>query len=145
MTIRKATQRETQKIIKHSLNVLKESSRGYVTENAEKAYQMTVPFLESGGYYLVYVDKNKIRGWIAVGKVFSEYTDEMVGIFPEIYVFPKYRRNGIAEQLCYEAFKHLKSEGYQKVQLNVFEGNHSRLLCEKLGFKEISRIMEKEL
>jgi len=145
MVIRKATPQETEKILQYSLIVLKEATLGYVKPTVEKAYQITAPYLSDGGYYLVYVDNNKILGWVAVGKEFDMFNDVMVGILPEIYVFPKYRKKGIAEKLCLEAFKRLKSEGYRKIQLNVFEGNHSKLLCQKLGFKEVSTIMEKEL
>ncbi|KPH79157.1 GNAT family N-acetyltransferase [Oceanobacillus caeni] len=141
MTIRKATYRETQKILNHSLDVLKEASMGYVIPTKEKARQMVIPFL-SDGYYLVYIENNVIKGWIAVASTIDYYTDDPVGIIPELYVLPPYRKQGLAEILCKEALKRLKEEGHTKVQLNVFSGNHIKHFYQKLGFQEISTLME---
>lgn len=145
MTIRKATYSETQEILTHSLEVLKEATRGYVQPRREKAIQMVSPFLTDGGYYLVYIEKNLMKGWIGIGSIMDHYSDEIVGIIPEIYVFPPYRNQGIAEKLCQEGFKHLIEQGLTKVQLNVFEGNHAKCLYQKLGFQEISTLMIKKL
>ncbi|PAV29193.1 GNAT family N-acetyltransferase [Virgibacillus profundi] len=144
MTIRKATYHETQEILDYSIDVLKEASMGYVIPTQEKAHQMVFSFL-SAGYYLVYIEKNVIKGWIAVTSTIDYYTDDTVGIIPEIYVLPNYRRQGLAEILFKEALKLLKEEGYTKVQLNVFSGNHIKHLYQKLGFQEISTLMEIKL
>ena len=145
MTIRKATYRETQKILNHSVKVLKEATMGYIQANREIAFQMVSPFLSDGGHYLVYTENNAIQGWIGVGKANDYYSDEMIGIIPEIYVLPQYRKQGIAEKLCEEALRQLKEKGYKKVQLNVFSGNHAKHLYQKLGFQEVSTLMEKNL
>ena len=42
-------------------------------------------------------------------------------------------------------FIQLRSEGYKKVQLNVYAGNHAKQLYEKLGFKDVSTLMTKNL
>ncbi|KKE77997.1 GNAT family N-acetyltransferase [Bacilli bacterium] len=144
MTIRKATYRETQKILDHSLEVLKEASMGYVIPTKEKARQMVLPFL-SNGYYLVSIENNVMKGWIAVASTIDYYTDDTVGIIPELYVLPQYRKQGLSEKLCQEALKCLKEEGHTKVQLNVFSGNHINQLYQKLGFQEISMLMEIKL
>ena len=145
MAIRKATYHETQKILSHSLEVLKEATMGYVQPSKEKAIRMVSPFLADGGCYLVDIENNRIKGWIGVGTTIDYCTDEMVGIIPEIYVYPQYRNQGVAEQLCYEGFMHLKEKGYKKVQLHVFEGNHAKHLYQKLGFQEVATLMEKNL
>lgn len=145
MTIRKATYRETASIVDQSLNVLIESTMGAVTPRQDKALQMVSPFLSSGGYYLVSVENNLVRGWIGVGGTIDPLTDEWIGIIPEIYVLPYYRKQGIAEKLCIEAFSVLEEKGYSKVQLQVFAGNHVKQLYQSLGFEEISTLMEKKL
>lgn len=145
MTIRKATYNETQKILNHSLVVLKEATMGYVEPSREKARQLVSPFLSDGGYYLVQIENNVIQGWIGVGGTMDYYSDQMVGIIPEVYVLPQFRKQGVAEKLCKEVFRQLKEEGYKKVQLNVFSGNHVKHLYQKLGFQEVSILMERNL
>ncbi|WP_068676557.1 GNAT family N-acetyltransferase [Oceanobacillus sp. Castelsardo] len=144
MTIRKATYRETRKILDHSLEVLKEASMGYVIPTKEKARQMVFPFL-SDGYYLIYIENNVIMGWIAVASTIDYYSDDTVGIIPELYVLPAYRKQGLAKILCKEALNLLKEEGHTRVQLNVFSGNHIKHLYQKLGFQEVSTLMEIKL
>jgi len=145
MPIRKATNLETQQILDHSLEVLKESAMGFVKPSKEKALQMVSPFLANGGYYLVYVEKNNVKGWIGAGKSFDSYTDETIGFISEIYVLPLYRKQGIAEKLFEAVFRQFQTEGLRKVQLNVFSGNHARELYQKLGFQDVSMLMEKDL
>lgn len=145
MEIRKATFKEVQKIRKHALSVLKESTMGRVKPTVEKARSMTSASLDGSSYYLVYVEEGEIKGWAAIGATFDFYTDKMVGIITELYVFPEARKKGIAEKLCRQACSHLRSKGFQKVQLNVFAGNGAINLYEKIGFYEVSRLLEKEL
>ncbi|SET67559.1 Acetyltransferase (GNAT) family protein [Oceanobacillus limi] len=145
MSIRKATFKETQYILDQALVVLKDSSMGFVQPSIEKASQIMTPILADGGYYLVFETNQIIHGWIGVGTIYDFYTDETVGTIPEIYVFPTYRKQGIAEKLMREAFRYLAREGVRKVQLNVFAGNKAKKLYEKLGFHDVSTLMEKNL
>jgi ribosomal protein S18 acetylase RimI-like enzyme len=145
MTIRKATYSETRKILNHSLDVLKEATMGFVEVRQEIVFQMISPFLSDGGYYLVYMENHVIQGWIGVGRTIDFYSEERIGIIPEIYILPQYRKQGVAEKLCKEALRQLKEKGYKKVQLNVFSGNHAKYLYQNLGFQEVSTLMEKNL
>ncbi|MFD2761731.1 GNAT family N-acetyltransferase [Lentibacillus juripiscarius] len=145
MVIRKATSSELQMIQDHSEIVKKEATVGNVEANREKVIQMVSQILSAGGYYLVHAENNEVKGWIGIGKTFNFLLDEMHGIIPELYVIPRYRKQGIAGELCKEACRQLKIEGYKKVQLNVFKGNHAKKLYEKLDFYEVSSLMEKEL
>ncbi|MFB4166230.1 N-acetyltransferase family protein [Alteribacillus sp. JSM 102045] len=145
MTIRKASYKETQEILNQSLEVLIEATTGHVVPRKEKALQLISPFLYNGGYYLVHSEDNVMNGWIGVGRTTDYYTDEVVGFIPEMYVLPSYRNQGIAEKLCVEGIKQLKDQGYKKVQLNVFAENHAKHLYQKLGFQEVSTLMEKNL
>ncbi|MFD2046501.1 GNAT family N-acetyltransferase [Ornithinibacillus salinisoli] len=145
MRIRKATDEETQEILDYALVVLHESAMGFVEPNLEKAYQIMGPILAEGGYYLIHESNQAIQGWIGVGKMYDFYTDELVGMIPELYVLPPYRHKGIAEKLCKVAFHHLKEEGIRKVQLNVFAGNSAKKLYKKLGFHDVTTLMEKDI
>src|SRR5699024_6161934 len=144
MNIRKATEQETYYILDHSLVVMKEATMGKVKALKEKAEKIMVSTLLEGGYYLVYVENEHICGWIGVGQSYDFYSAEIIGIIPELYVLPKYRKKGIAEKLCKAAFERLKHDGYKSVQLNVFAGNHAKKLYEKLGFQDISILMERK-
>ncbi len=146
MTIRKATDQETQEILNFSLKVFKESTMGLVDliENQEIPLMLS-PLSEGDGYYLVYSEDNMINGWLGVASTINYYDGEIVGYISEVYVLPEFRRKGIARQLCIEGIKRLKESGYHKVQLNVFAGNGAKQLYQKLGFHEVSTVMEKNI
>ncbi|GGK04622.1 N-acetyltransferase [Lentibacillus kapialis] len=145
MAIRNATKQETRQIMHHSLQVLNESSMGHIPAKQEKAEQMISPFLASGGYYLVYAVNGNLQGWIGVGSTIDPYTDNLVGIIPELYVLYQYRKQGIAEALCKEALVRLQESGYTAVQLNVFAGNSIKSFYERLGFQAVTTLMEKRI
>ena len=145
MTIRRATYEETQSILNYHLVVLKEATMGYVKPSREKAIEMMTPFLNGGGYYLVRVKNNVIQGWVGLGRIIDQNSDEEVGFINEMYVLPPYRNQGAAEKLCKAAFIQLRAEGHKKVQLNVYAGNHAKHLYEKLGFKDVSTLMSRNL
>jgi ribosomal protein S18 acetylase RimI-like enzyme len=145
MSIRRATYEETQRILNYHLEVLKEATMGYVKPSREKAIEMMTPFLNGGGYYLVRVKNNAIQGWVGLGRIIDQNTDEVVGFINEMYVLPAYRKQGAAKKLCRAAFIKLRAEGFKKVQLNVYAGNHAKQLYEKLGFKDVSTLMSKNL
>lgn len=145
MTIRLASNYEAQAILNYHMNVMKEATMGYVKPSREKVYQLMTPFINSGGYYLIREKNNIIQGWVGIGNTIDPNTDEKVGFINEMYVLPPYRKQGIAEKLCKAAFKQLKAEGYNKVQLNVYNGNHAKHLYQKLGFQDISTLMMRNL
>src|SRR5690625_6173436 len=94
---------------------MKEATMGQVEPTEEKAHQMISSFLSGEGHYLVHADKDNIlQGWIGIGKTLDFYTGEMVGIIPEIFVLPTYRKQGIAEKLCKQALSHLKQRDIKK-------------------------------
>jgi ribosomal protein S18 acetylase RimI-like enzyme len=145
MAIRTAGKRELEIIMQHAGDVMKESVNGYVKPSREKALQNISQLLSNGGYYLVQTENSVLQGWIGVGWTFDFHSDEMVGFISEIYVIPDYRKQGIAEELCKVAFKQLEREGFKQVQLQVFSGNPAKLLYEKLGFRDVSVLMGKNL
>jgi len=142
LPIQKATIQQTKEILKYAIDVMNEATVGFVVPSWQKAKELIWPFLNNGGYYLVYIENNTIQGWIGIGATYDFYTDQVIGIIPELYVLPPFRKKGIAKQLCIEACRQLNRMGYDRIQLNVFEGNHAKQLYRKLGFRDIYTTME---
>ncbi|MCM3162512.1 GNAT family N-acetyltransferase [Metabacillus litoralis] len=145
MKIRKATQNETNSLLHMTINTMNESSMGTVKNDFHTGMNMFVPLLNSGAYYLIALDKQTIAGWVLLGPDFNPMNTRKTGSIIALYVFPQYRKAGIGKQLMNKAMQELKSEGYHKVQLNVFTGNPAKSLYKRLGFKEISSIMEMDI
>lgn len=143
--IRKAVSHEIEKILNYSPIVMKESTMGFIEGRKGLTLQMMSQILVDGGYYLVYVDNQVIKGWIGIGRSYNFYTEKMQGIILELYVLPQYRRKGIAEKLLKDASDRLRKTGLKKIQLNVYSGNSAKHLYEKFGFYDISTMMEKDL
>lgn len=144
MLIRKAMSRENQEILAYSPVVMKESTMGFVEGSKDIASQMMSQILGDGGYYLVYMEEEVIQGWIGIGRFYNFYSDEMEGMIAELYVLSQYRKKGIAKKLLESAFDRLTEEGFEKVKLNVYAGSPARKLYEKLGFYDVSTMMEKD-
>lgn len=144
MLIRKAMSRENQEILAYSPVVMKESTMGFVEGSKDISSQMMSQILGDGGYYLVYMEEEVIQGWIGIGRFYNFYSDEMEGMIAELYVLSQYRKKGIAKKLFESAFDRLTEEGFEKVKLNVYAGSPARKLYEKLGFYDVSTMMEKD-
>ncbi|GAA0438460.1 GNAT family N-acetyltransferase [Lentibacillus halophilus] len=142
MAIKKAGREALEFIYNHAAVVQKEATAGYMTPRTVESVVLS-DTLAGGGYYLVYEDGMAIKGWIGIGKMTDPLTEERTGMISELYVFPLYRRQGIGQKLCKEACRQLKRDGYSKVQLNVFEGNDAQTFYKRLGFTEVSTLMEK--
>lgn len=144
MIIRKATKKETEAILDISQKVIEESSMGHITSKDPNIVRVLFqPFLESGAYYLIAKEGNDLLGWILLGPNYDPYSDEEIGYLFDIYVFPEYRKSGVAKKLNHEALVRLKQDHYKKVQLCIFSGNHSKDLCQQFGFKELMTVYEK--
>ena len=124
---------------------MSESSVGYVKNDQQQAINMFVPILNNGAYYLVATENSKLCGWILIGQEYSPFTNEWVGLIYDLSVFKDYRKKGVGKKLIRNGLTQLKKSGYQKVQLNVFSGNPAKSLYNRLGFQEISTLMEKSL
>ncbi|MDQ0257597.1 L-amino acid N-acyltransferase YncA [Evansella vedderi] len=147
MFIRKATKEETDTILDLSQKFVGESSMGYVKPSLRNiSKEMFGPHLESGAaYYLLAEKKNTLLGWILVGVNIDPYSHEEVGCLLDIYVFPEYRKSGVAKKLMHEALDRLKQAHYKKVKCSIFSGNHSKALCDQFGFKEVLTVFERPL
>jgi len=145
MVIQKASLEETKWILEQSLIVMEEATAGHVKPDLLLTEQLMLPVLKDGGYYLIAKENGIIQGWTGLGRQFDPYKQTFAGVIIELYVLPAYRGRGIAEKLCLGAMHRLKHAGFQHVQLNVFSGNGAKRLYEKLGFTEVSTLMETKL
>ncbi len=145
MIIRKASQTETNILLHMTITAMSESSMGLIKSDYYTGMNMFVPVLNSGAYYLIAIKQNQIAGWALIGPDFNPINIQKTGSIISIYVFPAFRSIGLGKQLMSNAIHLLQEEGYQKVQLNVFTGNPAKHLYRRMGFKEISSIMELDI
>ncbi|RJS61437.1 hypothetical protein CJ483_16460 [Bacillus sp. PK3_68] len=142
MTIRKANQLETHYILHLTGNVLQESSMGHIANSPHVAYQMFMPYIQNGAYYLIEEDKHRLKGWLLLGVDRNVMTGHDMGHLLQLYVFPRYRKAGIGRELLKEAIKQLQLHGAKTIQLNVYAGNPAKAMYEQFGFTDVSTIME---
>ncbi|WP_059172542.1 GNAT family N-acetyltransferase [Bacillus sp. FJAT-27445] len=142
MTIRKASKTETDYILRFAGHVVEESTAGYAPNNMANAYNMFQPIVKDGAYYLVDDYNREIRGWILLGSDWNPLTGNVTGQLLQLYVFQQYRNFGIGKKLMEAAIQELQSRGIGTIQLNVFAGNPAKAMYKKLGFREISTVME---
>lgn len=145
MIIRRANEYEISHLYQWSLSLTEELSAGYMKSNDHMTYEMVSKVLSNGGYYLIAQHNWEVMGWILLGYDQNFYQNKPVGFLYELYVFPPYRKNGVGKILMKEAMVQLKKAGMKSVQLNVFAGNSAKRLYEKLGFKDVTTLMEREL
>ncbi|HZG72574.1 MAG TPA: GNAT family N-acetyltransferase [Chondromyces sp.] len=142
MTIRKASRLEIDYLLQLSGKVLKESSMGHMENDIHTAYNMFLPFIQNGGYYLIDEENRRLKGWVLLGIDRYSMVDNTIGHILQLYVFPRYRKAGVGRKLMKQAMKEFQARGIKTAQLNVFAGNPAHILYKKLGFKEVSTIME---
>jgi len=145
MKIRRANIAETNELLQLTSYVMGESSMGYVPSDINIGYNVFSPLLNNGAYYLIAVKDHWIIGWVLIGPDFNPIHTEKTGSILSIYVFPDYRNEGVGKQLMMRALKELQQHNYRKVHLNVYTGNPAKILYEKLGFHDVSTVMEMNL
>lgn len=145
MNIRRANEYEINHLLQLSLSLTDELSAGYMKSNLNMTYDMVSKVLSNGGYYLLAHNGWEVMGWILLGFDQNFYQNKPIGFLYELYVFPNYRKNGVGKVLMKEAMDQIKKAGMQSVQLNVFAGNSAKKMYDKLGFKDVTTLMEKEL
>ncbi|MCA1294332.1 GNAT family N-acetyltransferase [Paenibacillus sp. alder61] len=136
MEIRKPNIVELESILKLSPQALFEGTLGRVRPTDERIKRLVEPLLERGRYYLIAAEKDNLMGWILIGSIKDQFTDEMIGFIYELYVTQEYRGKGISKHLMKSAIEHLQSEGYPEIRLGVFADNHAVRLYKQMGFSE---------
>lgn len=99
-------------------------------------------FDDKNEIYFIDVDQEKVNGYIKTHV--SNYFDEM-WVYG-LYVRENKRNNGIAKSLLDEIFKFAKANNKQTIKLYAYSNNMAAIkLYEQYGFKEIQKLMAKEL
>ncbi|MFC0561189.1 GNAT family N-acetyltransferase [Halalkalibacter alkalisediminis] len=143
MLIRRASNQELHFIQSYAPIVQQEATLGYMNGNAQMInYDMTQHYK---GEYHVIVEKGVLCGWILIGETQMPYKEEVIGMILELYVLPRWRKHGCGEALMRYALEICKKKGFGKVQLNVFAGNNAKKLYDKLGFHDVSTMMERNI
>jgi ribosomal protein S18 acetylase RimI-like enzyme len=138
-----ATYKEIQFIKKLAPKVAEEFTNGYLSEGDPQIaiHHNALPNIT----YFVMIEDDTLKGWIAFGEGMDPFTFDRTGFINEIYVFSRFRKNGIGRKLLEKTMEHLETKGFKKVQLNVFAGNSAQKLYYQLGFTSVSTLMEKYL
>ncbi|MFZ3588865.1 GNAT family N-acetyltransferase [Bacillus sp. DJP31] len=144
MAVRSATPYEMLIINNHQSIVQTEATMGYIKQTD------FIPNLNEYFHgltdYFVLVENGVFCGWVLVGETHHPYKNkEACAMVLELYIFKNYRQYGFGHELMKHAIADFKNRGFKSVQLNVFEGNPAKKLYSKLGFKDISTMMEKTL
>ncbi|WP_223702940.1 GNAT family N-acetyltransferase [Sutcliffiella deserti] len=140
MFIRLANANEMVFIRSYAKKVQEEASLGYIkqTDNIPEKES----YFSGHSYYLVLVHHGVLRGWILLGETINPLNYQPVGVILELYVLPAHRKHGYGMELMNYALAHFKYRQIFTVQLNVYEGNPAQKLYKKLGFREVSTLME---
>jgi ribosomal protein S18 acetylase RimI-like enzyme len=140
VTIRRATYDEIVVIRSYGEKVRDEASMGYLTNSPYAAEE-----LQGFNDYLISEENGVIQGWVLLGETFDYYTSQTTGMILELYVFKEYRNRGLGKILVQSAVSYFKHLGLKRIHLNVFAGNHAKKLYKKLGFNDVSTVMEKKI
>ncbi|MGD6895893.1 N-acetyltransferase family protein [Bacillus infantis] len=142
MFIRKANRAETEQLLYTTVHVMEESSMGHLQNDPQKGLGAFIPALQSGAFFYVAVHDYNILGWLMAGRDTNPVNGNNAAFLYSLYVFPPYRKLGVGRMLMSHAVEVFRREGYEKVQLNVFQGNPAKRMYEKFGFHDISTVME---
>ncbi len=141
--IRRATNQELHLIQSYGPIVQQEATLGYLSGNQQGINDDMTLFYQ--GEYHVLIENGVVCGWILIGETNLPYEQEVIGMILEIYVIPRWRKHGCGELLMRYALDFYKRKNFKRVQLNVFAGNQAKKLYDKLGFYEVSTLMEKNI
>ncbi|WNF23779.1 GNAT family N-acetyltransferase [Mesobacillus jeotgali] len=123
-----------------------EATRIQADDNKEKMIASYKDSLEHGAYFLVARSQESLAGWVLIDRSLDWFTHKEIGWINDVYVKQEYRQNGIAKSLIEQSLVEFKHLGYDDVRLNVFSFNEKAIhLYEKLGFKDVSKLMRIEL
>ncbi|MEZ0480386.1 N-acetyltransferase family protein [Planococcus sp. SSTMD024] len=134
MIIRKAKQSELKKIISLSPQAIYDGTLGEVMPSGEKVKSLVNPLLDKGGFYFVAVEEGEILGWILVGTIKDQFTEQPIGFIYEIYIQKEQRGHGHSKSLINVAIDHFQQEGYSEVRLSAKAENPAVKLYENIGF-----------
>lgn len=142
MIIRPARPNELHFIRSIGKRVQKEATMGLASDDVDLT---EYSFQSPNNIYFVLTSNEQLCGWVFIGETPDPHTREVSPMIVELFVLPHFRSSGYGKDLMNFALSFLRNRGFRKVYLNVYNGNPARKLYKKLGFKEISTLMEARL
>jgi len=106
------------------------------------------PYLEDGQnkLFIAADEKGHILGYTLLGKSVPFYSPKPYGFVFDIFVTDDARRKGVARNLLEFAFGWFKTQGLEKVKLEVAESNErAKALYLKMGFRSERYVMGRRL
>lgn len=150
IVIRQADEKEIDEVISISVDTIDESTGWQIkAEQLDKEHLSKAlrDIISNEGVVLCAFDGRMLAGFVIFGPSGrSVFTQEQTGFIYDLYVMPNYRGRGIAQRLIANCYKLTKEMGFKTIALNVFARNKpARKLYEKLGFKEYTMVLRKDI
>ena len=148
--IRRADAKEIDEVISIAVDTIDESTGWQIKaeqldkERLNKAFR---DIINNKSVVLCAFDDQKLAGFVIFGPSGRNiFTEERTGFIYDLYVMPNYRGRGIAQRLIADCYKLTEEMGFKTIALNVFAKNKpARKLYEKLGFKEYTMVLRKDI
>ena len=135
-------------ILKHESEIVLELMEQFITEMADKKSKMKTlrlgkilqDIIEHQDTFVSYLAKTKDNepvGVVNMMESVSVYANGRYGIISEIYVKPKYRKDGIGRMLIEKAIEHGKKKDWNRIEITAPLGDHaikSVIFYENMGF-----------
>ncbi len=106
------------------------------------------PYLEDhqNKLFVAEDESGRVLGYTLLGRSVPFYSPRPIGFIFDIHVAEEVRRKGVAQKLLEFAFKWFKSQGLEKVKLEVAENNQrARPLYQRMGFRPERHVMGRSL
>lgn len=149
--LRSATRRDRETIHRMSLDLLEEHRLTYGSDvvrgrRTERYVSKLVGSHIRKGAVIVAERGGQVVGFVLLSQArFTLGTVRPTGSITDIYVVPDERGRGVGGRMLTAGLAWLRSQGYQRVVLNVAAGNAARNLYERMGFTTFSESMELDL
>lgn len=150
IVIRRADAKEIDEVISIAVDTIDESTGWQIkAEQLDKEHlnKALRDIINNESVVLCAFDDQKLAGFVIFGPSGqSIFTEERTGFIYDLYVMPNYRGRGVAQKLIADCYKLTEEMGFKTIALNVFSKNKpARKLYEKLGFKEYTMVLRKDI
>lgn len=145
MPINLATKSDLNEIYKVQTKAFEESVVVPHRLTKEEIQNLSQMALEDGGHYYALKEDDQLIGYTMLAVKEDNLTGDKYGFIYELYVMPRFRKQGYGKQLITFAKQHFKQLGYDKVRLNVYVGNEAQQLYKSCGFEERNITMQLKL
>ncbi|MBS3072973.1 GNAT family N-acetyltransferase [Candidatus Pacearchaeota archaeon] len=146
MKIRKAKKDDLKEYLKIKRESLKEYSKitwCKITLTNNQIKKELVDSISSPKRFLLFIEDDKIIGYMICSIILSEHQN--YGYIDDIFVYKKFRGNGLGKMLINEFIKILRKKNIKKLRLGVNIRNKKAIkMYKELGFEVKHYEMDKE-